>query len=78
MQTAEQTIQAFEADTMAQMITLIERLTQKPVYVGTIPGTDGKTIYACVDVEERQARIQCPGETEAEAVAALFGELFPE
>lgn len=78
MQNAEQIIRDFEAGTMDYGIKLIERITQREVYVGCIAGTDYQTIYACVDVPWLNARLQCPGETEAEAVASLFSAVFPE
>lgn len=56
---------------MDEMIKKIEATTGGKVYVGTIAGTDLKSIWACV-IDRRGYRLQVPAATSEEAVAGLY------
>lgn len=56
---------------MNEMIKKIEAKAGNPVYVGTIAGTDLKSIWACV-TDRRGYRLQVPAATSEEAVAGLY------
>lgn len=57
---------------MNDQIAAIEAKTGNRVYVGGIVGTDIKTVWACVDDDSIQCRIQCPSDTREGAVKSLF------
>lgn len=71
---AEETIQAFEAETMRRQIADVQRVTGSPVTFERFYDRGEVTLYAVVADNEKRAFVKCPGDTEAEAVDALFRE----
>lgn len=61
---------------MNEQIAAIEAKTGNKVFVGRIAGAGTETIWAYVDDDAADVRVQCPSDTREGAVKSLFERIM--